>query len=236
MLLLFGIGKEWDWIKTTKRLNQTRYKSSSNFMKCYQATNVSLPISINRTFVTDSYDKDIMDDIKNVLDMSVGGETSMANFINQGGRMDDDADRMRIMDNQGWSGELLERMKAVGGVYQDAPLGYIYDAAAWTNMINDEYKRKPGTISVIFPNGMEIPELLVQSLAVNFSATQVKTVNGLRPLTATISLILIPSRVWGIRDIKRLLACVPVTIKDGSKSTTVNESKTIDSTNGTKPK
>lgn len=194
-------------LKYLKQINQSHYRSSTQFMKAYAGTNISIPISITRTFVQDEYHIDISDTIAKIARWAIGSEESLVDYVSGSGQgnINQAIDSAKNQNVSGLPAAAQAAVNSFGGTFQTAPLGYLYDSENWKGMLMEAPPKIGGTIEVVFPNGVQIQDLVISDMSIQMSQTQVLTKFGLRPLTTTVSIQLIPARVWGQRDAMRIL-------------------------------
>jgi hypothetical protein len=204
-------------IQALKKMNQVHYRSSTQFVKAYAGTNISIPISITRTFVHDQYGITHDTDIAKMAKWGLGTELDIDQYTDTNDLISKlkTSSKEILGDVATRSGDYIDN---VGGLYQKAPLGYIYSSQYWRKMVEDDGKVIGGTLVVTLPNGIKIPDLLVSDMSITMSNTQVLTKNGLRPLTITISVQLLPARVWGVKDALKMLGYRSVSVdQSGNK-------------------
>lgn len=209
--------KESDLLSWLRAVNQQKYKSSTTFLKSYQGTNVSIPIAIKRTFVSDDYDHDIGADLVKVSEWATGIEVSIKDMFSsninrdeeEGGYNKDIGFRdKKVKLKDGIFKNIAGAAELAGGILQRAPLGYQYDPTNWYRIWGGRYQDAefPGTIKLELPSGLTIGGLIVYDCTIHMSSSQVLTRHGLRPLTATIMIQLQPARIWGVPDVRRILS------------------------------
>jgi hypothetical protein len=200
----FGLGEN-ETVKSLKKMNQIHYRASTQFMKAYAGTNISIPISVTRTFVHDRYNITHDTDIAKMAKWALGTEMDIGDYTDTNDLMKKLKTSARDYIGDTMANTIGNYTNDSGGVYQKAPLGYIYSSQFWRKMMEDDSKNIPGTLVVTLPNGIQIPDLLVSDMSIVMSNTQVLTKLGLRPLTITISVQLLPARVWGVKDALKIL-------------------------------
>lgn len=203
-------------VKWARMINNQRYRTSTNFLKYYQGSNISVPVAIRRTFVTDRFDYDVADDLRLICKWCCGLElpaskiftNSQQNGITQSDinkAYEDSKLQSELVGNVG--DKFISALNRNGGVLQRAPLGYIYDPNNWTRMFSESMQNSvfEGTITVEFPNGIKFGGMLVSDCTIVMSATQVLTKFGLRPTTVNVQMQLQPARLWGATDLQRII-------------------------------
>lgn len=199
-----------DILRLAKMTKQQKYRSSTTFMKKYQGSALSLPISVRRTFVTDDYYKDISEELALVSKWAAPTERPISSFFSEGdspsGPLTDE-DRRKMESTRASLEFIKSAADTAGGLLQRAPLGYIYNATEWVRMLGEDYQQEPfyGTIKLTHPSGLVLGGLLVADFTVSMSATQVMTFKGLRPLSITVMMQLVPARMWGSNDLMSVL-------------------------------
>lgn len=220
-------------MKFMANVNNQHYRTSTNFMKYFNGTNVSMPISIRRTFITDSISTDIASSLSRVAKICAGTQLPMSDMASGATYENYKAGVQQYVDDSGQSATLeygakqeasgdsfsntfIDLLNTFGGIWERAPLGYRYRPQVWLRSFYGQggvsspspdvtSERLGGTVFLKLPTGQTINGLLVYDASIQLSSQMVDTVAGLRPLTASVNISLVPARTWLINDLAHLI-------------------------------